>query len=87
MLLGGTIVNALGFSGSNYLFSILRNSGIDEECKHHDKAVEELQAAQEAWFCIYYSPQIYWKRLAAITKLAKTAQHTQESLKMWPGPG
>ena len=49
MLLGGTLINALASSGSNYLFSMLRSSGVDEECKHHDKAVELLQAAQANW--------------------------------------
>ena len=38
-------MNALAFSGSNYLFTILRSSGVDEERKRHDKAVEQLQAA------------------------------------------
>ena len=49
MLLGGTAVNALAFSGSNYLFSMLRSSGVDEERKRHDKAVEQLQAALAEW--------------------------------------
>ena len=49
MLVGGALVNALAFSGSNYLFSLLRSSGIDEERKRHDKAVEQLQAAQAEW--------------------------------------
>ena len=49
MLLGGAAVNALAFSGSNYLFSMLRSSGVDEERKRHDKAVEQLQAAQAEW--------------------------------------
>ena len=49
MLLGGAAMNALAFSGSNYLFSMLRSSGVDEECKRHDKAVEQLQAAQAEW--------------------------------------
>ena len=49
MLLGGAAVNALAFSGSNYLFSMLRSSGLDEERKRHDKAVEPLQAAQAEW--------------------------------------
>ena len=46
MLVGGALVNALAFSGSNYLFSLLRSSCIDEDRKRHDKAVEHLQAAQ-----------------------------------------
>ena len=48
-LLGGATVNALAFSGSNYLFSMLQSSGIDEERRRHDKVVEQLQAAQEEW--------------------------------------
>ena len=46
MLVGGALVNALAFSGTNYLFSTLRD---DEERKRHDKALEELQEAQTAW--------------------------------------
>ena len=49
MLVGGALVNVLAFSGSNYLFTILRSSGFDEERKRHDKAVEQLQAAQTSW--------------------------------------
>ena len=40
-------MNSLAFSGSNNLFTILRSSGVDDERKHHDKAVEQLQVAQE----------------------------------------
>ena len=49
MLVGGAMVNALAFSGSNWLFSMLRSSVLDEERKRHDKAVEQLQAAQAEW--------------------------------------
>ena len=49
MLVGGAMVNALAFSRSNWLFSMLRSSCIDEERKRHDKAVEQLQAAQAEW--------------------------------------
>ena len=49
MLLGGAAVNALAFSGSNYLFSMLRSSAVDEERERHDKAIEQLQAAQADW--------------------------------------
>ena len=49
MLVGGALVNTLAFSGSDYLFTILRSSGVDEERKRHDKAVEQLQAAQASW--------------------------------------
>ena len=49
MLVGGALVNALAFSGSNWLFSMLRTSGLDEERKRHDKAVEQQQVAQAEW--------------------------------------
>ena len=49
MHLGGAALNALAFSGSNYLFSMLRSSGVNEERKTHDKAIEQLQAAQAEW--------------------------------------
>ena len=46
MLVGGAMVNALAFSGSNYLFSMMRSSDLNKERKRHDQAVEQLQAAQ-----------------------------------------
>ena len=49
MLVGGAMVNALAFSGSNYLFFMLRSSDLNEERKRHDQAVEQLQAAQPKW--------------------------------------
>ena len=48
MMLGGAAVNALAFSGSNYLFSHV-GSNADEERKRHDKAMEQLEAAQAKW--------------------------------------
>ena len=49
VLAGGALVNALAFSESNWLFSMLRSSGLDGERTRHDKAVEQLQAAQAEW--------------------------------------
>ena len=49
LLVGGAIVNAVAFTGSNYLFSMLRSSGVDEERKRHDRAIEQLQAAHAKW--------------------------------------
>ena len=49
MMVGGALVNALAFTGSNFLFSMLRDPGADEERKRHDKALEQLQAAQAEW--------------------------------------
>ena len=46
---GGALVNALAFSGSNYLFSKLDQGETAEEQKRHDLAMEQLQTAQAAW--------------------------------------
>ena len=48
MMLGGAVVNALAFSGSNYLFSHM-GSDAGEERERHDKAMEQLEAATTAW--------------------------------------
>ena len=47
VLVGGALVNAIAFSGSNLLFSSLK--GGDAERERHDKAVEQLQAAHDKW--------------------------------------
>lgn len=48
LIIGGAVVNALAFTGSNIFFSIMANDA-EIERKWHDKAIEELQAAQAAW--------------------------------------
>ena len=40
-------INALAFSGSNFLFSSM--SGGEEERKRHDLAVEQLSSARDEW--------------------------------------
>ena len=45
---GGAVVNALAFSGTNFVFSRLTNHG-EEECKRHDSAFERLQRARDEW--------------------------------------
>ena len=52
LMVGGALVNALAFSGSNYLFSKLAqsdSSDISEERERHDKAIEQLQTAHNDW--------------------------------------
>ena len=44
--IGGAVVNALAFSGTNFVFSRLTDHGV-EECKRHDLALEELQRARD----------------------------------------
>jgi len=48
-MVGGAAVNALEFTGSRSGFSKLNSAHADAECKSHDKAIEELQAAQVHW--------------------------------------
>ena len=45
-LIGGGLINALAFSGSNFLFSSLSKESIDKERKRHDK---DSQRAQIEW--------------------------------------
>ena len=40
---GGSLINALAFSGSNFLFSSLSRESIDKEQKRHDKTTKDLQ--------------------------------------------
>ena len=46
--IGGAVVNALAFSGTNFVFSRLTDQG-DEERKRHDLALERLQRARDEW--------------------------------------
>ena len=45
---GGAVVNALAFSGTNFVFSRLLDHG-EEECKRHDLALEKLQRTRDKW--------------------------------------
>ena len=50
MMVGGAVVNALAFSGSNYMFSKMGKDGdAEKERERHDKAEEQLAAATTAW--------------------------------------
>ena len=45
---GGAVVNALAFSGTNFVFSRLTYH-LAEECKRHDLAEKKLQRARDEW--------------------------------------
>ena len=45
---GGAVVNALAFSGTNFVFSRLTDHGAEER-KRHDLALEKLQRARDEW--------------------------------------
>ena len=44
----GVVVNALAFSGTNFIFSKLTDHG-EEERKRHDLAFKMLQRARDKW--------------------------------------
>ena len=46
--IGGAVVNALAFSGTNFIFSRLTYHG-GEERKRHDLALEKLQKERDEW--------------------------------------
>jgi len=48
MMVGGAVVNALAFTGGNYMFSLFgdKSAEAEKERKRHDLAIEELQRAQ-----------------------------------------
>ena len=46
--IGGTVVNALAFSGFNFAFSRRTDHG-EEERKEHDLALEKLQRTRDEW--------------------------------------
>ena len=48
-VLGTAAVNALAFSGSNYLFSHLDKDAYAKERKRHDQAMEELTKETARW--------------------------------------
>ena len=47
-MIGGAVINAVAFSGSNYLFHQFSSSS-DEERKRHDLAIEKYQRDHEKW--------------------------------------
>ena len=49
MMVGGALVNALAFSGSNFIFHKLDKTKADKERKRHDLATEKLNQDTETW--------------------------------------
>ena len=46
--IGGAVLNALAFSGTNFVFSRLTDHGAEER-RRHDLALEKLQRARDEW--------------------------------------
>ena len=47
MMVGGVVVNALAFTGGNYLFSMMRDNQAVDEQKKHNAAVEKLEKEKQ----------------------------------------
>ena len=48
-LVGSAVINAVAFSGSNYMFSMLHKNEIDQERQRHDLAIEMLEKQRATW--------------------------------------
>lgn len=49
MMVGGAIVNAVAFTGGNYLFSMADKNGAQEEAKRHNAAIEKYTKEQSEY--------------------------------------
>ena len=47
-MIGGAVVNALAFSGTNFVSSSLTDHGV-EESRRYDLELEKLQKARDEW--------------------------------------
>ena len=74
LMVGGALVNALAFSGSSYIFSMLGHSGIAEERKRHDLAIEQLQTAQAAWS---------WRRIERLDWINEELRHQHHAVQTY----
>ena len=46
----GGLFNAVAFAGAGFLFAKLNHQGYEQEIKRHNKAIEKLAKAKEAWY-------------------------------------
>ena len=49
-IVAGGIFNVVAFARAGFLFSKLNHRGYEEEIKRHNKAIEDLTKAKEAWY-------------------------------------
>ena len=47
-IVSGAVVNALAFSGTNFVSSRFTDHG-EEKCKRHDLTLEKFQRARDEW--------------------------------------
>jgi len=76
MMISGAIVNALAFTGGNYLFSFLgRNDEAEKERKRHDLAIEALRRAESEY---QHKRQL---RLGYLNQQLRAEQHSLQVFK------
>lgn len=84
MMVGGAVVNALAFTGSNFLFSSISKQQIDKERKRHDLALEKLARAKEDWeqqrvkYLDYLNKRMMQQKLSE-----KTFSNVNEALRVY----
>ena len=71
MMIGGAVVNALAFTGSNEGGGETQDA--EKERKRHDKAVKQVEAAQAAW------SQKYMQRLDFINQQMQIEHHAEQT--------
>ena len=59
MMVGGALVNALAFTGGNYLFSMFDKNGAAAESKRHNAALEKF-SQEQADFNIKRAKNLDW---------------------------
>ena len=74
MMIGGAVVNALAFTGSNFLFSKLgKNNDAEAERERHDKAVEQIHVLTIiSWYHHCIKDFVYFANLKFISVLCAT---------------
>ena len=73
--IGGAVLNALAFSGTNFVFSRLTDHGAEER-KRHDLALEKLQRARDK------SNRDRMKRLDFMNKRLREKMRREHTLTM-----
>jgi len=48
-MVGSALVNALAFTGGNFIFSLANKHGSMDKVKRHNKAMEELSKKRDEW--------------------------------------
>ena len=73
-IIAGAGINAVAFSGSNYVFNKLSSHG-EAETKGHNRAIEKLQKDQDSW---YKERQ---QRLDFINERLQKEKHAEKTFK------